>query len=318
MEQVFTKSIRNVALLGHSGGGKTSLAESMLYISRLTDRLGNIADGNTICDYDPEEVARKNSIRKIGLAIGLPSLALFAISFGWSFLYLFITMKCLKMTYNESIAIINNPAIQQILQITLSTLMFLVPFTIGAKCLKFKIGELIMFNKVKKGTFLPFLLIGMGFCSFANISVSYASSIFEGFGIEYDVDFGRNPEGVFGFLLSFIATAIVPAIVEEFACRGIMIGILKKYGEGFAVISSAVIFGIMHGNFEQIPFATMVGLILGYIYVKTGSIWTCMAVHCVNNSIAVIFSYLPNTALSNIIYILCNIFSKKSTPNRKN
>ncbi len=62
MEKVYTKSIRNVALLGHSGGGKTSLAESMLYISRLTDRLGNIADGNTICDYDPEEIKRGYSI----------------------------------------------------------------------------------------------------------------------------------------------------------------------------------------------------------------------------------------------------------------
>ena len=62
MEQVYTKSIRNVALLGHSGGGKTSLAESMLYISRLTDRLGNITDGNTICDYDPEEIKRGYSV----------------------------------------------------------------------------------------------------------------------------------------------------------------------------------------------------------------------------------------------------------------
>ena len=62
MEKVYTKSIRNVALLGHSGGGKTSLAESMLYISRLTDRLGSINDGNTVCDYDPEEVKRGYSI----------------------------------------------------------------------------------------------------------------------------------------------------------------------------------------------------------------------------------------------------------------
>ena len=62
MEKVYTKSIRNVALLGHSGGGKTSLAESMLYISRLTDRLGSIADGNTVCDYDPEEIKRGYSI----------------------------------------------------------------------------------------------------------------------------------------------------------------------------------------------------------------------------------------------------------------
>ena len=62
MENLYTKSIRNVALLGHSGGGKTSLAESMLYISRLTDRLGTVTDGNTICDYDPEEIKRGYSI----------------------------------------------------------------------------------------------------------------------------------------------------------------------------------------------------------------------------------------------------------------
>ena len=62
MENVFTKSIRNVALLGHSGGGKTSLVESMLYIARLTDRHGNTADGNTVCDYDPEEIKRGYSI----------------------------------------------------------------------------------------------------------------------------------------------------------------------------------------------------------------------------------------------------------------
>lgn len=62
MEKVFTKSIRNVALLGHSGGGKTSLAESMLFISRVTDRLGNVADGNTVCDYDPEEIKRGYSV----------------------------------------------------------------------------------------------------------------------------------------------------------------------------------------------------------------------------------------------------------------
>ncbi len=62
MESVYTKSIRNVALLGHSGGGKTSLAESMLYISRVTDRLGSVTDGNTVCDYDPEEIKRGYSV----------------------------------------------------------------------------------------------------------------------------------------------------------------------------------------------------------------------------------------------------------------
>lgn len=54
--------IRNVCFLGHGGNGKTSLVESMLFLTGGTDRLGKIADGNTVCDYDPEEIKRQISI----------------------------------------------------------------------------------------------------------------------------------------------------------------------------------------------------------------------------------------------------------------
>ena len=58
MANVITKNIRNIVLLGHGSTGKTSLAEAMLYSKHLTDRLGKTADGNTVCDYDPEEIKR--------------------------------------------------------------------------------------------------------------------------------------------------------------------------------------------------------------------------------------------------------------------
>ncbi len=58
MANTITKNIRNIVLLGHGSAGKTSLAEAMLFYKKLTDRLGKTTDGNTVCDYDPEEIKR--------------------------------------------------------------------------------------------------------------------------------------------------------------------------------------------------------------------------------------------------------------------
>ena len=62
MNQYQANHIINLAVAGHSGAGKTSLAEAMLYLSGASDRRGKVGDGNTVCDYDPEEIRRKSSI----------------------------------------------------------------------------------------------------------------------------------------------------------------------------------------------------------------------------------------------------------------
>ena len=62
MKQFNAGKIRNIAIAGHSGSGKTSLAEAMLYIAGATDRLGKVADGNTVCDFDAEEIKRSVSV----------------------------------------------------------------------------------------------------------------------------------------------------------------------------------------------------------------------------------------------------------------
>ena len=62
MQSYAMDAIRNVAVMGHGKAGKTSLLEAMLYNSGCIDRIGTVADGNTICDFDPDEIRRKASI----------------------------------------------------------------------------------------------------------------------------------------------------------------------------------------------------------------------------------------------------------------
>ena len=62
MKSYAADKVRNVVLLGHSGSGKTTYAEAALFYSGATKRFGKVDEGNTVSDYDPEEIRRKVSI----------------------------------------------------------------------------------------------------------------------------------------------------------------------------------------------------------------------------------------------------------------
>lgn len=240
--------------------------------------------------YTPKTYEEKKGVRKCALVIGISLLLLTGITYFWGVGYLFI-MRALGFTMLRAQELVGDPAVMQVLQILLSTLMFTVPFILVFKANNHRISDLVPLKK-PVGNKTAVFFIGLSVCAFANIANSFCSQIFGSLGIDYNVDYGDNPKGFFGFLLSLIATAVVPPLVEEFACRGLILGSLRKYGDGFAVLISSVLFGLMHGNFDQMPFAFMVGLVLGLIVVKTDSLWIAVAVHAANNFISVAFEYL--------------------------
>lgn len=254
--------------------------------------------------FTPETFKERKKIRKNANRIGVSLLILTAISSFWAQIY-YLIMSKIGIDANEAYEIISEPAVLQMVQICLSSLMFTIPFILVIKINGLRVDRLVSFKPVKKELFLSLFLMGLGFCAFANIATSVAGSIFESFGFNYDVDFGESPKGILGFLLTLISTAVIPALVEEFALRGIVLGLLRKFGDGFAVITSAILFGIMHGNFQQMPFAFLVGLALGFIVVKTDSLLIAIAVHSANNLVSVIFDYLEVSVLAeNMIYII--------------
>ena len=91
-----------------------------------------------------------------------------------------------------------------------------------------------------------------------------------------------------------LSVSVFAPFFEEWLCRGIILrGLLKKVGPTWAIVISAAVFGLIHGNIWQAIPAFLIGCLLGYVYYKTGSLKLTMLMHCVNNTLAVIFSRIP-------------------------
>lgn len=261
--------------------------------------------------YTPETFEERKKIRKIANLTG----AALLVVLGISELFVLILQNILSifnLWTSDVTEFVSDSAFNNIFNTIFSIIVFTIPFIVFFKIGKIRISGLIRFSLPNKSTILPYLFLGVGFCAIANITVSYMGSFFSAFGVDYNVDYGENPSGFFGFMLTFISTAVVPPLTEEFAFRGVVLGALKKYGNGFAIMTSAIIFGVVHGNFQQIPFAFLVGLILGFVTIKTGSIWLAVGIHAFNNAFSVFLDYIFISApqeMKSVIYVIFLILS---------
>lgn len=80
-----------------------------------------------------------------------------------------------------------------------------------------------------------------------------------------------------------LVVVLIAPLVEEFLFRKLLIDRVVKYGEGLAVVLSGVMFGLFHGNLNQFFYATIIGMMFAYIYVKTGRIWYSVLMHMIIN-----------------------------------
>ena len=140
-------------------------------------------------------------------------------------------------------------------------------------------------------TLVCLMLAGMAMAVLANLATSYFMAIMEGLGVPHP-EFPDTMEPTTTSLwLNVLSTAVVPALVVEMIFRGYFLGALRPHGDGIAVVVSAAVFGLFHGNVLQIPFAFLLGLVFGYVVVQTGSIWPAVLIHFGNNLMSVLLEY---------------------------
>lgn len=158
-------------------------------------------------------------------------------------------------------------------------------------------SDTIKTSYVRQKELWALVFIGMAVAMVANTASDMVQTNFSFFGLQNSVSMSEDVSNPLEIVLYIISTALVPAFAEEFAFRGIFMGILRKYGDAFAIITSAIIFGAMHGNIAQIPFAFVLGLVFAYVDCKTNSIIPSIIIHFLNNFYAVMLDVLQSTGV---------------------
>ena len=227
--------------------------------------------------YVQKEKEKKN-IKTIGKCCGFAVISYIVISLVIGFISQKIPF--ISKMYDETPSLL-------ILDIIITFLAIGVPFFLVHLVLKKKkISIELPFSKTKDKKaatylvmmFLPVMVIGA-------IIINYISAFFQSLiGIEFTAPVNSiNMVGVTETFIGFLAVAVVPAILEEITIRGIIMQPLRKYGDKFAIFTSALLFAYMHGNMVQIPYTIIGGLLLGYLAVVTGSLWPSIILHFINN-----------------------------------
>lgn len=97
------------------------------------------------------------------------------------------------------------------------------------------------------------------------------------------------------FWSSFLLAAVFAPVFEEWLCRGMVLrGLLSRMKPAWAIVLSALFFALIHMNPWQALNAFVIGVVMGYVYYKTGSLLLTMLIHFVNNGIAVVLSQFPS------------------------
>ena len=169
---------------------------------------------------------------------------------------------------------------------------FLLPYLILKKNVR---GELVPAKKVGGLKATAWIFFGLGCTIVANFLVSLMMTYVKNV-LGYELS--QNDYGISNDFLTYfvmvISVAVAPAIFEEFAFRCCTLGVLKKYGNGFAVFMVSIIFGLIHGNVIQFVFAFLIGLILAYITIQTDNVVIAILIHGLNNGRSAINDIVTN------------------------
>lgn len=248
---------------------------------------------NTAVVLDPAEV--KSDFKKTALKVGVFFLIVFILRYAGTY-----TISAVSAAIGDSLPY--TP--KYIIQLTLSALFLQVtPAVIGA----FMFGWL---GKNGTGLKVHYKVPKSNARAIGNFPAVYGAGALVNivtliiiFFVFRDVDLTKrlntvSPalEGdIWASLYMFFVLVIIAPVFEEFVYRGVLMDALKPYGNGFAIFTTGIMFGIAHANFQQLFYTMVIGICLGYIANVTDSIFSTTIIHAMVNGVSGIMILLMAT-----------------------
>ena len=127
------------------------------------------------------------------------------------------------------------------------------------------------------------LCMGFAVLWFSSPLVTMFEVGLEALGFELKNDLGFKLDNAGTIIFAIIGLGLIPPIIEEFIFRGAILQGLRKHGDWFAIIISALLFMLIHGNIQQTFYQFGFGILAGWLVVKTGTIWVSILIHALNN-----------------------------------
>lgn len=252
------------------------------------------------------ELFEQQAIRRDLTIVGLISLLWLGVGlFIPSILQTFLFLIFPGQLYYEGTTLAGLPGIAQIFEILCFVPRMLIPFVFYGLVVRIPFSVAIPLKKPRTLITFAGFLMGMGVAMFGNFCTDGVISFFGIFGLTPNLPESTIPTDLFEQILYLVSIAVFPAILEEIAFRGILMQSLRRHGDIFALIFSSVIFGILHLNVAQAPFAMVAGVIMGYITLKAGSLIPAIMIHFCNNLLSGLL-FIAKLYLTESGYLLLN------------
>ncbi len=224
----------------------------------------------------------RNKLLRITLICYLPIVVLFAT------IRMLSAFGVLDFLNNEWGGYVLNIVIQVGLLFCLSIFLFAFLMKSNTK----NVLKFFGFRKIRFRQILISILIGIVVYVLNVLIMTFINALMSSIGYNFSSGGERMTSyPIWLLLVNLFFTAVLPGVCEEVAHRGMILNGFSQFGPRRAVVLSALLFGLLHLNVEQVVYATLIGILVGYISLRTESIYPAMIVHFMNNAISVFMGF---------------------------